>query len=106
MKFLADEGVDGHDVLYVAENIGGTSDDEVLELANQTERILMTRDKDFGELVYREKKVHTGIILNRLYEISSLQKAALVSKVIQNFGEQLIGSFTVIQPGRIRMRKM
>ena len=116
MKFLADEGVDGqivsrlredgHDVLYVAENIAGTTDEEILELANRDERILMTRDKDFGELVYREKRAHSGIILNRLYELSSGRKAEIVSKVIQDFGEELIGSFTIIQPGRIRMKRM
>jgi hypothetical protein len=66
----------------------------------------MTRDKDFGELAYRDKKVHTGIILNRLFELSSERKAEIVSKVVRDFGEELIGAFTVIQPGKIRMRKM
>jgi len=116
MRFFADEGVDkqivsrlrkeGHDVLYVAEDIAGTDDEEILSLANKEDRILMTRDKDFGELAYRDKKVHAGIILNRLYELSSERKAEIVSKVIRDFGEELIGSFTVIQPGKIRMKKM
>ena len=116
MKFLADEGVDGqivsplredgHDVLYVAEHIAGITDEEILEMAHCDNRILMTRDKDFGELVYREKRTHSGIILNRLYELGSEKKAEIVSKVIQNFGEALIGSFTIIQPGQIRTKTM
>jgi predicted nuclease of predicted toxin-antitoxin system len=116
MRFPADEGVDrqiveklrteGHDVLYIAEIDAGISDDKVLELSNEEERILMTRDKDFGELAYRDRKVHAGIILNRLYELTSEKKAELVSKVIQEFGEQLVGTFTVIQPGRIRIKKI
>lgn len=116
MRFFADEGVDlqivnrlrkeGHDVLYAAEDIAGTDDEKILQLANQEDRILMTRDKDFGELAYRDKKVHAGIILNRLFELSSERKAEIVSKVVRDFGEELIGAFTVIQPGKIRMRKM
>ena len=61
MKLLADEGVDsaivsrlrsdGHDVVYVTELSPGITDEAVLELANADERIPMTADKDFGELV-------------------------------------------------------
>ena len=77
MRFIADEGVDaqivaalrkeGHDVLYVIEFDAGASDPDILCNANEEDRILITRDKDFGELVFRLKKVHSGIILNRLY---------------------------------------
>ena len=94
MKFFADEGVDlqivarlrdeGHDVWYAAEDIAGTDDEEILSLANQEERILITRDKDFGELAYRDKKVHAGIVLNRLFELSSERKAELVCKVYRH----------------------
>ena len=66
MKFLADEccntGLvgslreDGHDVLYILETKAGVSDDKVLLDAYNEERILLTEDKDFGELVYRFKK--------------------------------------------------
>ena len=66
MKFLADECCDtglvaslrkdGHDVLYVTEKKAGAIDDEILSDAYKEERILITEDKDFGELVYRFKK--------------------------------------------------
>lgn len=66
MKFLADECCDaklvkklrdaGHNVLYVMENAPGSTDTEVLEKAFIEERVLITEDKDFGELVYRLKK--------------------------------------------------
>ena len=78
----------------------------VLQYANQQDRILITRDKDFGELVYWDKNVHSGIILNRLYELDSDKKAGIVSKIIEQFGKELMGSFTVIHPGRIRIRKL
>jgi predicted nuclease of predicted toxin-antitoxin system len=61
MKFVADEGVDaslvrllreaGHDVYYFAETHQSTDDSIILEIANRERRILLTRDKDFGELV-------------------------------------------------------
>lgn len=116
MKFLADEGVDrpivaalrelGHDVLFVAEAHPGVDDNTVLNLANQEDRILMTRDKDFGELVFRLKQVHTGIVLNRLHELASEAKVALITRVLAEHSPELYGAYTVIQPGRVRIRRM
>jgi len=96
----------GHEVLYIAELSSGITDELVLQYANEQNRILMTRDKDFGELVYRDKMVHSGIILNRLHELNANRKSEIVVKVVEYFGEELIGSFTVIQPGKIRIRKL
>ena len=56
---------DGHDVTHVLEKIAGATDDEVLLAAYDEGRILLTEDKDFGELVYRLKKPSRGIILLR-----------------------------------------
>ncbi len=63
MNFVADEGVDnqivkklreeGHQVLYIAEMDPGISDDEVLHQANSQNALLITADKDFGELIFR-----------------------------------------------------
>lgn len=116
MKFVADEGVEelivsklrseGHDVLYIAETDAGLDDDSILQSADQEGRILITRDKDFGELVFRLKKVHSGIMLNRLYQLKVEFKADLILKVINQYGEALLGCYTVIQPGKIRIRKM
>jgi hypothetical protein len=52
------------------------------------------------------KKDPSGIILIRLYELTSASKAELVYKVIEKYGMSLYGSFTVIQPGRVRIRKL
>ena len=116
MRFIADEGVDAqivaalrkekHDVLYVMELNTGASDPEILSSANEENRILITRDKDFGELVFRLRKVHSGIILNRLYQLDSKTKADIVIEVLKKYGEKLYGAYTVIQPGRVRIRKI
>lgn len=114
MIFLADEGVDGpivyllrdngYDVTYVAELAEGIDDEAVLKMAEEDKRILITRDKDFGELVYRLQKLHSGIILTRLSGIDAETKAKMVLKVIEEYSEDLYGSFTVIQPGIVRIR--
>jgi len=114
--FLADEGVDGpivyllrekgFDVEYIAEFDAGIDDEEVLKIANDDNRILITRDKDFGELVYRLKKIHSGIILNRLAGLKSKTKAEQVLTVIEKYEDELYGSFTVIQPGIVRIRSL
>jgi len=115
MKFLADEGVDkpivdqlrisGFDVHYVLETHQGSDDDTVLQLANDENRILLTQDKDFGELVYRLQKVHQGIILIRLGTTPALEKARLVDFVLREYGEKLFEAFTVIQANAVRIRK-
>ena len=116
MKFVADEGVDlpivvllrtnGHDVIYIVEESVGIDDETVLKIANEDGRILITRDKDFGELVFRYQKIHSGIILNRLYMLGADAKADIVASVIDRYGEELTGCYIVIQPGKIRIRKL
>lgn len=116
MKFVADEGVDGslvsllreagHDVVYFAEINQSTDDEVILGLANVENRILITRDKDFGELVFRLKMVHSGIILVRAEELTSITRSHLVVSFIQTNIELLSGSFIVIQAGTTRLRKI
>ena len=114
MKLLADEGVDsaivtrlrydGHDVIYVAELSPGITDEAVLELANADERILMTADKDFGELVFRLRRVAFGILLVRLPGMPSTGKADAVAQVIGEHGVEMPGAFTVLSAGLVRIR--
>lgn len=114
MNLLADESVDrqiverlrqdSHTVLYIAEMAPGISDPEVLKLANQEEMPLLTADKDFGELVYRQKQLMTGVILIRLAGLSPAQKAELVSQGINQHQSELLNAFAVIAPNTIRIR--
>lgn len=116
MKFIADEGVDAtlvmllrsdnHDVIYFAEAETSTADAVILELANTQDRILITRDKDFGELVYRMKMIHSGIILARLEELKSSSRSQILFDFITSHQDELVGSFIVIQTGTARIRKL
>src|SRR5687768_2663010 len=99
MKFLADEGVDrqivdmlraaGHTVQYVAEMESGIADDLVLNRANEQGALLITEDKDFGELVFRQALVHHGVTLVRLHGLSSEAKAQIVADAIAQHGSEL-----------------
>ena len=115
MNLLADEGVDkpivdllrnnGFDVVYILETNQGTDDEFILAMANADERILLTQDKDFGELVYWLKNVHYGVILIRLEGYNAALKAEIVLNMLNEYRSELINSFTVIQPNAIRIRK-
>lgn len=67
-------------------------------------RILVTQDKDFGELVYRLKTAHFGIILIMLGNIDTYEKSRITNFVTHEYREKLIGAFMVIQPNAIRIR--
>lgn len=116
MNFLADESLDrqiiirlrqdGHAVLDVTEMDPGISDDEVLSMANESEAILLTADRDFGDLVFRQGRITEGIVLVRLSGLPSTKKAELVSEIINQHARELLQAFSVITPGSLRIRKI
>lgn len=115
MNLLADESVDrpiverlradNHSVVYVAELDPGVSDDGVLERANHSGMLLVTADRDFGELVFRLGRIHAGVVLIRLTGLSSEAKANVVSRVFAERGNELVSAFSVISPGSLRIRR-
>jgi predicted nuclease of predicted toxin-antitoxin system len=115
VNLLADEGVDrqivallrqaGHDVLYIAELEPGITDQTVFDKANRLNALLITADKDFGELVFRQGMVRAGVILLRLAGLSPMTKASIVSTVVQERESELSEAFAVISPGMVRIRK-
>ena len=115
MNLVANEGVDrpvverlrqdGHDVVYVAELSPSITDEEVLQQANERRAVLLTADKDFGELVFRQGLVHSGVILLRLAGLSNVTKAEIVAEVCRDRSAELIGAFTVVSPGQVRIRR-
>jgi predicted nuclease of predicted toxin-antitoxin system len=115
VNFLADESVDGqiveglrrngHLVRYIAEMEPGISDESVLELANQENLLLLTADRDFGELVFRQGLFGPGIVLIRLAGLSPITKAEMVNSAIDQYGTGLPQRFSVITPGAIRIRR-
>lgn len=115
MNFVADESVDkqiverlreeGHAVSYIVETGPGAPDEDVLELAKLKGGILLTADKDFGEIVFRQRRVTAGVLFIRLAGQSQKRKAEIVASGIKRHGEELLRAFSVITPGGIRIRK-
>ena len=115
MNLLCDESVDGpivdrlrgegHTIWYVAEMKKGISDNEVLDLANKHSSILITLDKDFGELVFRRKLTSCGVLLIRLAGLPNAKKAEIVSFTITSYSEQILNAFTVVTEKSVRIRK-
>jgi predicted nuclease of predicted toxin-antitoxin system len=113
MRFLADESCDfsvvralrfaGHEVVAIAEVSLREEDDEVRERAVIANCILITEDKDFGQLVYANMRRTGGVIFIRFPARARRNLADTVVDVVGQQGERLIGHFTVLQPGRVRI---
>ncbi len=112
MKFMVDECVgprvarwlreQGFEVFSVYEEARGASDDQLIEKANSEGWILITADKDFGTKVYRERRLHKGVILLRLKDERPAQKIMVLEKLIKEYGHKLAGSFVVVTEKRVR----
>jgi predicted nuclease of predicted toxin-antitoxin system len=115
MNVFADESVDrpivdrlrqdGHNVIYVAELAASISDDVVLATANSQGALLLTVDKDFGELVFRQSRAHGGIVLVRLLGVSAALKADIVAETFRDRALEMQRAFTVISAGTVRIRR-
>lgn len=117
MRIVADEGIElpivvrlrsaGHDVIHIAEVARGITDPEVLELANQNQALLITYDKDFGDLVFYQQYRTQGVVLVRLPEtLSSLDKAEILIEVISERQDELFHAFSVIAINKRRTIKI
>jgi predicted nuclease of predicted toxin-antitoxin system len=116
MRFLANENFPGdavtaleaagHDVVWIRIAAPGSKDEDILACAVREDRVLLTFDKDFGELAWRVGlPASSGIVLFRLPMPSAARVGAILASRI---GERTdwAGHFSVIEPGRIRMRPL
>ena len=97
MKFILDENLSkklalfllqlGHSVLRIKKINPGINDSRVLELALSKDLILITADKDFGELVFKEKLAHCGVILLRLQDETPDNTIRAMQKLVPQFNE-------------------
>ena len=97
---------DGHDVLWIRETTPGISDDAVLARAAAEDRLLITFDKDFGELVFRRgAKASQGVVLFRIPQPSAAAVAERVAAVLAS-RDDWPGHFSVVEESTIRMRRL
>jgi predicted nuclease of predicted toxin-antitoxin system len=115
MRFLVDECVgisvvewlenNNYDVFSVQDELQSASDKLILNKALLESRIIITCDKDFGEMIFKEKKEHFGIILLRLLDERPLNKIKILEQILINHFDNLEGNFTVATESSIRITK-
>ena len=113
MRLLADESCDfavvrslrraGHDVVAVVEAMPGAHDEKVIAEAIRESRLLLTEDKDFGQLTFASSKKPPGVILIRFPGHARQALAPAVVETLARHAERLAGSFVILEPGRLRV---
>lgn len=112
MKFLIDVNLGrkftnllqqaGYDAIFAKDLMLSISDEEILTKAENEERVVITNDKDFGELVFRLHKTSSGVILLRTLTTDSKKRFDLVKEILHRAN----GKFIIIKEGQIRIRKL
>lgn len=116
LRFVTDESASqlvtdylreqGHDVIAVAELSAGVDDNEVLALAVREQRILVTADKDFGTLVFKQGRTHFGILLLRPDDSRPTVKVAVTKRVLTEYGHWLATGFVVATEHSVRIHPL
>jgi predicted nuclease of predicted toxin-antitoxin system len=114
LRFLVDVGVGvaseralqaaGHDVLSVRSIDARMPDEQIVRLASEQERMVVTMDTDFGELVYHSGLSHAGVLLLRMEDANGLEKAEALTRIVAQYGDRVQYCFCVYQNGRLRIR--
>ena len=112
--FLADECCDfgvvkalrkeGYDVKAVVEEMSGASDEEVSTKALLEGRVILTEDRDFGQMVFAGNAPCIGVIFIRFPPSQRKTLARSIINLTELLGDRLLGHFVVLQPGRIRIK--
>jgi predicted nuclease of predicted toxin-antitoxin system len=90
----------------VYEEARGMEDDEVITKAFAENWILITNDKDFGEKIYRERRPHKGVVLLRLEDERTVNKIAILQRLLEGYAERLTDQFVVVTERQFRFTRM
>ena len=115
MKFLVDECIGptvakwlkqkGYDALSIYDEIPGIDDNAVLNKALTQNRVLITCDKDFGEMIFKNKMQHCGILLLRLIDDKPASKINILESILENYRQDLVNNFVVVTEKTVRIIK-
>jgi predicted nuclease of predicted toxin-antitoxin system len=97
----------GHDVKFMRDDVRGLSDRMVLALATGDNRLLISEDRDFGVLTFRNRQPSLGVIIVAVssFRWPTSQLAQHVADILDELGDACLGHLTTIEPGRHRQRK-
>lgn len=91
--------------MAVAEIMPEADDEQILQCAVSEGRIVVTNDKDFGEMVFRSGQAHRGVVLLRLRDERAENKVKVVKAVLAQIGERLQDRYVVATESGIRVRE-
>ena len=100
-EFLREQGFD---TVSVSEESPQTSDRAILHRAVAEQRIVVTNDKDFGDMVFRDNHPHCGVLLLRLADDRVATKIQVVAAVLKQYVDRLQNRFVVATERNIRIR--
>jgi predicted nuclease of predicted toxin-antitoxin system len=93
----------GHDTELAGDWDRDPGDEEILQLAHEQSRVLVTLDKDFGELAVAFGRPHSGLV--RLVGMSAREQGPMCVDILSRYAEELAaGAIVTVEPGRIRIR--
>lgn len=92
----------GHEVFAVFEEARGVADEAILKKAVDENWIIITNDKDFGEIIFRERRSHRGVIFLRLADERSANKIAVLQEVLSAYSAKLADRFVTVTESKIR----
>jgi predicted nuclease of predicted toxin-antitoxin system len=81
------------------------SDREILKIAMFERRLIITMDKDFGELIYKSKWPHSGVLLLRLEDERAREKIRVVETILKDYSSEIVNKFSVFKKNKLRIRK-
>lgn len=112
MQFLADVNIErrivlhlrsaGYDVLWIPEYDCRMTDTALLDRAVQEQRIVITNDKDFGNLIFLQRKAAVGVILFRIDDQNVRVKITILKNMLLRYQDKFVGHFVTIARKRIR----
>jgi len=115
LRFLVDVGVgkgierylreEGYDTKAVRDIDPRMEDEEIIRTAVTENRMVITMDKDFGELVYHSSMEHSGVLLLRLEDATGTEKLQVVKHIMKNYSDRIKNCFCVFQNDRFRIKK-
>ncbi|HII94613.1 MAG TPA: DUF5615 family PIN-like protein [Candidatus Methanofastidiosum sp.] len=113
MKFIVDECTGpkvarwlrslNHEVLSVHDEAKGADDETIIDKANRENFILITNDKDFGELIFKFNREHKGVILLRLKNERPENKIYVLSQLLESYSEKLANNFIVVTEKNVKI---
>ena len=115
MKFIVDECTGsnvanflfqkGFEVISIFDQFRGVTDDFILEKCHTESYVLVTSDKDFGEMIFRQNRNHSGIILIRCEPNNFITRIEILIKLFENYSHEIENNFIVVTNTKVRVIK-